>query len=674
MKIFFLSIVISLIGAGITQAQSLDKAQKKMDKYDYAKAIEILKKAADDTKSHNSAIKMLAECYRMQQDLENTKATYAQVVNFPDAKPISFFYYAQALQTSGDYTRAREMFIKYAEKDPTDTRGARYVAHCDSVLGPWKGIKRDYEIKLANNINTDQSDFGPAFCDGELVFASDFNDTPGEGKKYGWTGRGYLNIKKARPLSGGDFWGSMGAAQDFDSKFNTAYHDGPAAFSTDGNTIYFTRSYIGKAKREGIYKTNLLKIYFADKIEGNWSEVKPFFLNSVDYSVGHPTLSPDGLTLYFVSDMPGGLGGTDIWMCNREGDKWSNPINLGPVVNTEENEMFPSMPVDDVLYFASAGHAGYGALDIFESHTGNGDWSAPQNLHPPINSSYDDFAIAFVPGTDNGFFSTNRPGGKGSDDIYAFREKIEPELPSYISGFVKDKTTMKPLAGASVFVYNTSSGSVKIVKTDADGMYKTLVDNPADYSIKAMMPNFIADCSPLSVKTINPGSTIDAPRDLLLDKLVIAKTFKVDNIYYNFDKYAIRDDAKPELDKLVTIMKENRINVELGSHTDSRGSGTYNDKLSQKRAESAVEYIISAGIDASRISAKGYGERELTNHCSDGVKCTPAEHQANRRTEFKVTGFTAPVQDTDVFDHAKFNDGDEMEFHLLPAGFFMQCK
>jgi len=673
MKKYILTLTIGVLLLVMMSCQPIYKAQKQMDKYNYAGAIVTLKKAVDKEKTHDAAIPMLAECYRLQHDILNAKATYAQAVTVADAKPESFYFYAQALQATGNYAKAKEMYLKYAQMNPSDSRGLLFAAHCDSVLGPWKAKNPVYEAKLANSVNTNQSDFGPAFYEGQLVFASDFTSNAGEGKEYGWTGRGYLNMMKSSPVSAGDFWGDMNKTSEFESKFNQPYHDGPAAFSADGNTIYFTRSFFGKAKREGIYKTNLLKIYYATKTNGKWGEIMPFFLNSKDFSVGHPSLSPDGQTLYFVSDMPGGHGGTDIWMCKRDGDKWGPASNMGNTVNTSENEMFPSMRSDGVLFFASNGHPGYGSLDIFKTKYEKGQWTSPENLHPPINSSFDDFAIAFAPGDKNGFFSSNRPGGVGSDDIYAFRMQ-EPVLPAYITGLVRDKTTMLPMAGATVFLYDPSSGNVTVIKTDTNGMYKAVVDKQAQYIVKAMMPNFIADCSPFAVSKIIPGTTSSAPRDLLLDKLTISKTFQIENIYYNFDKSAIREDAKAELDKLVSIMNENPVNVELGSHTDSRGSDAYNDKLSQKRAESAVKYIISAGIDKRRITAKGYGEQQLVNKCADGVICPATEHQANRRTEFKVTSITVQATLPDQFDPDMYREGQELDSKLLPVDFFGKCK
>ncbi len=504
MKRIIYIVALGLIIPALMSCQSLYRAQKQMDKYDYAKAIDILKKAETKEKTHDAAIPMLAECYRLQHDIENAKETYAQAVALPGAKPETFYYYAKALQSTGDYVKAREVFQTYSQKNPSDPRGPLNISYCDSILGPWKNIKPEFEAKLVNNINTIESDFGPAIINNELVYASDFSKNPAEGKKYGWTGHGYLNIMKSMPETSGDFWGNMNVPSEFESSLNQEYHDGPAAFSNDGNTIYFTRSAIGKAKRKGIYKTSELKIFYATKVNGAWGEIKPFFMNSKDYSVGHPSLSADGETLYFVSDMPGGKGGTDIWMCKRNGETWNQPINLGSTINTTENEMFPTIQDNDVLYFSSEGHPGYGAWDIFKTRNVNGNWTAPVNLQLPINSSYDDFAVAFAP----------------------FR-MIEVPQPAYLSGSVKDKTTNQPIEGATVFMFNPETGKVKVLKTDSEGKYIAPIDKTSDYIIKGMMPNYIADCTPFKLAELKNGTITNVSRDLLLDKLVINKTFRM---------------------------------------------------------------------------------------------------------------------------------------------------
>ena len=736
MKKYIYIITIGILLPVSLIAQTTKDARKQMDKFNYALAVQMLQKAANVEETKNEALPMLAECYRLQRDIFKARDTYEKAIALPNAQPESFFYYAQALQSTGNYENAREMFRKYSELNSTDPRGQQFMAYCDSVLGPWSinreennirkadfavgkkvispgvamgigtavhadslqkseisrnpqksfasnlwynkpAIKKKisapyFEVKIAGNINTEASDFGAAFNLGRFIFTSDFTD-PNDKNIYGWTGRGFLDIMKATPKASGDFWGDLGKPEKFNNKINQKYHDGPAAFSTDGNNIYFTRSYYGKALKVDGTKTNMLKIFYATKTDTVWGNAEPYFLNSIKYSVGHPTLSSDGKTLYFVSDMPGGEGGTDIYMCNRVGDKWGQPTKLGPVINTKENEMFPTIYADTVLYFASAGHPGYGGLDIFESKKQNGTWTKPVNLQPPINSPFDDFAFAFAPGAKNGFFSSDRPNGVGSDDIYAFRLVEAPEvLPAYITGLVKDKTTMQPLAGATVFLYNPTNGFVRILKTEDGGVYKALVDEPSEYLVKAMKSNYIADCTPFPINSLLPGTTLTAPRDLLLDKLILNKTFRIDNIYYDFDKFNIRDDAKPELDKLVRIMKENPINIELASHTDSRGSFAYNDKLSQRRAESAVNYIVANNIDKNRITAKGYGEHQLINKCSDGVACTREEHQANRRTEFKSTSI-AIVDSVAQYDLADFIEGDQIPADSLETDFFDNC-
>ncbi|NVO20835.1 MAG: OmpA family protein [Bacteroidetes bacterium] len=683
MKKIFLFSFAALLIAITSMAQPTRRAEKKMKLYNYSRAVHILNRAVEKQKYHDAAIPLLAECYRMQNDVFNSKAWYAQAVELSNAKPEWYLFYAQALRTTGDYSKARDMYLKYAQLNPSDNRGKLFAAYCDTVTGPWKKKVPGFEIKIVNNINSPQSDFGPSFYAGELVFASDRNTNVDE-NNYGWTGRGYLDILDSKPEAPNEFWGDMKLPASFKGKFNQSFHDGPATFRGN-DEVYFTRTFRDKAKKQDKIRTNLLKIYYATGINGKWSSLEPFFLNNPDYSVGHPALSPDGNVLCFVSDMPGGQGGTDLWICKKEGSGWGKPVNLGPEINTPFNEMFPSIQSDGTLLYSSEGLPGYGGLDIYSAAHEKDKWVKPTNLGMPLNSSFDDFAMNYAPGAKNGFFSSNRPGGLGNDDIYGFRKldikepeiikpiEVKPE-PSYIAGVVKDKTSGKPLEGATVFIYNPNGGKVYVLKTGPDGSYKLPVDRPADLTVKAMMPKYIADCEPFKIDEIKPGTTLSAPRDLLLDKLEVNKTFKIDNIYYDFNKFDIRADAKPELDKLVKIMNENSITVELGSHTDSRGSFTYNDKLSQNRAQSAVDYIVSQGISASRITAKGYGERQLTNRCADGVKCSDEEQQANRRTEFKVLGFTAPVNVLDQFDPGKFNNGEELDIRLLPGGFFYPCK
>ncbi|MDP2423233.1 MAG: OmpA family protein [Bacteroidales bacterium] len=390
--------------------------------------------------------------------------------------------------------------------------------------------------------------------------------------------------------------------------------------------------------------------------------------------------------IIFSSDMPGGYGGMDIYYCTMKEGRWSAPVNLGANINTTENEVFPYLLNDSVLYFSSNGLPGYGGLDIYRvTRTNDKGWSAPENLRFPVNSSYDDFGILLFSNQGNGLFSSSRPGGLGKDDIYAFRLKktIGPtgeqiaedqqvtQVP-ILSGFVKDKQTLRPIERSKVFVVNTLTNKVKVLETDPTGNYKVPIQKGVLYMVKAMKDGYIQDCLQLRFSETDTTTKLSAPRDLLLDKLEIDKVFVLENIYYDFDKWFIRPDAAIKLNKLVRLMSENPIRVELGSHTDSRGSDEYNIRLSQRRAESAVEYIISQGISPSRLVAKGYGESKLTNQCSNGVPCTPEEQQANRRTEFTVLNFDQQAKDL-AKTPKLFNAGDEVDIYWFPPGFFSDC-
>jgi tetratricopeptide (TPR) repeat protein len=409
-------------------AHPIKRAIKKMKLYDYSSAVKILEKAVITTDYHDNAIPLLAECYRLQNDQINAEKWYSLAVELPEALPDWFYYDAQSLRSTGDYVKAREMFLVYADLRPEDPRGTLYASFCDSVLGRWKDKFPDFEVKTVDNINSPESDFGPDFYSGQLVFASERNLNMDE-SKYGWKGKGYVDLVNTSPNAPNQFWGNMKSPKLLNGKFNRSYHDGPAVF-VGNNLVYFTRTYTDRNKNQDNIISNRHKIYYATCDEGKWGPLKPFFLNSSDYSVGYPTLSDDGKTLVFVSDMPNGFGGTDLWVCRQEDGKWSNPENLGPGFNTSGNEIFPSIQPDGSLMFSSDLLPGFGGQDIFSSKSCNDLWLKPENVGVPINSSFDDFGINYAPNDQGGFFTSNRPGGAGSDDIYAFRERetFEPEI------------------------------------------------------------------------------------------------------------------------------------------------------------------------------------------------------------------------------------------------------
>ncbi|MFH1937866.1 MAG: OmpA family protein, partial [Bacteroidota bacterium] len=428
-------------------------------------------------------------------------------------------------------------------------------------------------------------------------------------------------------------------------------------------------------------RTYLLKIYSSEQKESKWANPVAFFLNNDTFSVGHPALSKDGNVLIFVSDMEGGYGGTDLYMCRRENSTWSQPVNMGPVINTFGNEMFPFQAENGDLYFASDGHPGFGGLDILITRQlADSTWLQPCNLFQPINSSYDDFSLCIAGNNKHGLFSSNRPGGLGSDDLYVFRrpEEMVPgsmklEVMTCLSGYVKDKTTLKPIHNATVFFLDQETNQSLVLKTDSNGYYRTQVTPGKSHAVKAMQTGYIADCFLFATDTISQMANLTAPRDLLLDRLSHDRTFVLENIYYDLDKWYIRPDAQPSLDKLVLLMKENPVNIELGSHTDSRATETYNNELSQKRAESVVRYMVLQGINPLRITARGYGETQPVNECRDGVFCTEEQHQLNRRTEFKVISWFDDVME-ETLDLSCYHSGQTVEARLLPDRFFDICK
>ena len=697
--VLLLAIVIAIPTFG-----QIKKAKKQMDLFNYSQAVSILKKtiSKNDPNTNKEATLLIAECYRKQNDMLNAKAWYGRALENGNTDPMNFYYYGQTLRATGEYQKAKTIFLHYDSISSGDKLGKIYASFCDSAMA-WQSNPPAYEVKNASALNSKQSDFGPAFYDNGIIYASDRVLSKLDGKKYGWTGNDFLHLFYADPIYLDDYYNDFNAPKPAPGLLNQEYHDGPATFNKTYTEIFLNRTFVHKDKGKKDNKnirTHLLKIFTAMRKDGKWEHLTPFFLNNEEYSVGHPSLSPDGNTLYFVSDMKGGYGGTDIYYCTREGGKWSNPTNLGDVINTFGNEMFPFIADSGNLYFASDGHAGFGGLDIFVSRMVDGKWTTPKNLGLPINSSYDDFSLAVYKNTGKGLFCSNRLNGQGADDIYCFNripvqkpkppaENLPPasvvaNLPprsvsafpqsDLVSGCVKDKTTLNPIPGATVFLLNDESRKVIIYKANSDGCFKIPVKKGTPYLIKAMQNNYSADCLPFSFALAQTRPDLSIPRDLLLDKLGLNRKFEIENIYYDLDKYYIRKDAEPALNKLVSVMKENPVSLELNSYCDCRASVEYNIVLSKHRAESAVRYIVLAGINRSRITSSWFGKSHLTNNCdcSEGNFCPEDQHQTNRRTEFKLSLPGMKLTGTPV-DLSRYREGDTLDLQLLPPDFFKNC-
>ncbi len=680
-SIFFITILAFILNLpGLAQIKKADKLYKL---YNYSEAIPLyLKEVENDGPEKKEATIKLAECFRYTNNIAETRNWYSKVIEMGNPDPISYFHLGQALKGLEMYNEAAEAFKKFSILLPDSLDGEKQYQYCID-LKDWLELPEMAEIKNVESLNTKYSEFCPVDYKSGIVFTSDRKRDMLDNQNYGWTNTNYLDLYYTEPEYSRKYWSEMEEPpKSMARNFNQSYHDGPIAFSADFKQAYITKTVSKNGKKEEKHiRTYLLKIFHAQIENGKKLKYEPFFLNSKDYSVAHPTLSRDNKTIVFSSDMSGGYGGSDLYSCKWEGGKWGNPINLGQNINTSGNEVFPYFANDSVLFFSSNGLMGYGGLDIFQTNLKADGWSVPENLKKPLNSSYDDFGVVFSEDLKEGLFSSDRPIGKGSDDIYAFRNlKHVSEIKTttvqsniLVSGFVNDKSSGKPLDMATVFVYSPVSDDVHILKTDENGYYEIMLEHGQPYVSKAMKNGFIHDCLSFRSPANKEIKSYSLPRDLLLTKLVAGQAFTVKNIYYDLDKWYIRQDAQKPLDSLVHIMKQYPITAELSSHTDSRASNEYNMELSQKRAEAAVRYIILQGVSPARISAKGYGETKLVNQCADGVKCTEEQHQENRRTEFKITAIDGVLFGKDSFDPDVFSAGDIIKSKFLTNDFFQDC-
>lgn len=646
-------IILMLLIVNLNTAKAqyiLKKADAAFELFNYATAIKLYEKAYQKQKSLH-ATERLAAGYSLIQDYDQAEYWYGQLVAMEGATPEATLNYAQALRQNGKYEQAKAQFIAYGNKQGNNANPAQqqlWILSCDSAIY-WMKHPRTAAIANQKNLNSERSDWGTGMYNNSIVFASDRSLIPKQEikrpflrfdgsespnrTKYDWTGNGYLSLYVGN---------STDSAITFPLNVGADYHVGPASFTADGKQVYFTLTPIPKKMTYADVGKNKIatintEIYFSNKAaDGTWSVPSPFKYNDgAKYSTGDPLITGDGKRLYFVANMPAGQGGTDIYYVERTADQeWGSLTNLKDV-NTTGNERTPSIDEKGNFYFASDGKIGMGGLDIFSAKINGEKVTNIQNMGYPTNSPQDDFAFTAT-GKLTGFLSSNRTGGLGSDDIYSFTEKeVIIVKPAYsLEGRVLNKETNKVIKGANVQL-SIGATTVRAVSGE-DGAFQFKLAEQSSYSLSAEKGGYIRS-STASVSTVGLSKSAVLTKDLYLSEIIIGKAIKIDNIFYDFNKFNIRPDAALELDKLVATLKENpTIWIELGSHTDSRGNDAYNQKLSQNRANAAVAYIIGKGIAKERITAKGYGETVLVNQCKNGIKCTDEEHQLNRRTEFKI--------------------------------------
>ncbi|HNW99280.1 MAG TPA: OmpA family protein [Bacteroidales bacterium] len=686
------AITIFAFSFSLSAQTSLQKAKSLMASHEYSQAIDSYKEYFKTNPPTIENAREMAECYMMLRDTKSVEVWLSKVTSFDGFTANDVLNYANVLKSNSKYEEAMLQYKRYSEINPKmKDKADDLILSCKNSL-EWIADPAYFNVINAKAFNSTYSEFGLiTFNDGYIISSDRFitGSTLSEKQTDGCSGNAYFKlyyiptessslnspdsvynqnnaegISKTGMSASPDFIPFVSSYPEYNniqlmdpvliSGLNDEYHNALCTFDKTTNTIYFTRAKKRRINERPINSdptswfnyaiekkyTNFLEIYSAHYQNDKWFDIKPFQYNKAsEYSIGHPAISPDGQVLYFASDMPGGYGKTDIYYSSKQSDgSWSKPMNAGDKINTEGEESYPYVDSEGMLYFSSDGHPGMGGLDIFSSSGSKDNWEQPVNLKYPINSAKDDFSVFYTDPGKSGYFASNRDGGKGEDDIYYFIP--EPITKLILAGVVKQRledNSIEVLKEANIKMDNKTTNATGILTSNNDGKFYANLECNSAYDLTATKTGYFMQSKSLATtvcKTRNDTVFVD----LLLDKIVLNKSIVLENIYYDFDKWNIRSDAALELDKLVDLLKRNPdIKIELGSHTDCRGSNAYNEKLSQKRAESAVAYIISQGINKDRITAKGYGESVPVNSCIDGVKCAEEQYQLNRRTEFKVT-------------------------------------
>ena len=635
-NIFIFAMVVLTSGSVLSQKKDIAKANKEFDKFAYIDAREIYLKVVEDGYESAEIFKKLGDTYYFNSDYTNAAKWYDKLVNqFPDQTEAEYYYRAaQSLKSLGKYTESDALMNDYISKGG---KGLVIKTYEDdpNYLKSTVFKSRDFTLDKVG-INSSTSDFGASFYGKDNIVYASTSRTDGT-KVYEWTNQPFLDLFIAERDSTGQLSNSMPLGGDI----NTPYHESSTAFTKDGMTVYFTRNnFLDGKKGKDKNKTIRLKLYKATKTgEYNWTNIVELPFNSKEYSVAHPALSPDGKRLYFSSDMPGTNGMSDLWYVDILGnDKYGVPVNLGPEINTEARESFPFISENNNLYFSSDGRSGLGGYDIFVTPLDkDGKPGKITNLGSPTNSAKDDFGFIINENDRIGYVTSNRGGDRGSidDDIYLVKEICSIT----IQGKVFDKETKNPLPGAQVSLLDENNQLVSQTSAKNDGTYSFVGDcgtqytvrgvkegyNPYEKIIETPMLSGIVDV-PLPLERIGPCP----PNDL-------GCKLNLQPIYFDFDKSNIRRDAEIELAKILAAMREYpELIIHIESHTDSRGNDSYNMALSERRAQSTLKWLVGKGIDANRLTAKGYGESQLVNQCSNGVTCTSEEHQLNRRSMFII--------------------------------------
>ncbi len=638
-----------------------NKADKNFDAYSYEKAIFHYKKALAINENPSVELK-LANSYRLLNQPEEAELWYRAALDNMTLSDEDMLNFGQVLSANGKYEEALAIYEKYQHKEDWVND------HVEAL----RNVDRFYVNEIAFEIreslfNSAEKDFSPTFKNGEVVFVSGRPSSGIMKPEYNWDGSNFLDL----------FTVSEGEVPEkIHRGINTRFHEGPAAFFDNGEKMFFTRNnYLKKQAGESEEGVNMLKLYYSERKDATkWKKPVEFVHNDDHYSTGHPTVSSDGKILYFASDRPGGFGGVDLYKSVFVNGEWSEPQNLGARFNTAEDEMFPFLHNDKVLYFASAGHEGLGGLDVFRAELGRNH--SPRNMGFPLNTNADDFGIAFEGEMNKGYFSSNRVGGTGDDDIYnilmydyildvtlidavteepisgqiEIREFFPPDIVDLVDSISGSNLQFRALKGSKFsvdgFAEGYEDGNLEILTTDNSGeILKLSYELPLSPIRREEAEIVVVENNGVhtqvialesNVLRIHSGSVENLKETYDEEGIDVVKEILLRNIYYDFDEFNIREDAAKELDKIYQFLGDNRqVYLTLESHTDVRGSNSYNEILAKRRAISAKDYLVERGIDNSRIRIESFGELENHNDCKESI-CSEEDHQSNRRTEIKL--------------------------------------
>jgi peptidoglycan-associated lipoprotein len=657
--IFFLFLFSSAV---LAQSKYSKMADNAFADQQYMIALERYQKAYSKVRKNKSERDRvsfrIAECYRMMNNMKKAEIAYKRLIttNYMKTEPKILIYYADALKTNGNYDEAINQYKAYLEKYPNDTRAEIGIESCTEAK-EWIKNPSKYTVKWEKKINTKDDEFAPAYADkthSSVLFTSDRGGAKGKDLD-SWTGLSFSDLFIARKDHKGD-WSSPVMA-DKEGVINTKANEGVGKFNSRYTILYFTRCMNEPKKKNGcgIFRANRTGV-------ASWGEAERLDLGGDSSTVfGHPTVNDDESMIYFSADLPGGYGGKDLWMATKKGKTkaggYSHPVNLGADINTAGDELFPFIRQDSILYFSSNGQPGMGGLDIFRSVRQDDKWTKPENMKYPLNTSADDFGIVFNPDEpEEGYFSSNRTGGKGRDDIYSF---VVPPMIFTLEGIVTDDRTLQPLQGVTVSIVGTNGKSVQDL-TDNKGKYsfnKNQIFPGTTYEMLVTKKDYFNEKG--KETTVGLEKSKDLSHNFVL-RPIPKKPVVLPDILYDLDKYDLKPQFQDSLQGLISTLDANEnIVVELASHTDSRGSDERNDVLSQRRAQSVVDYLISRGIDPDRLVAKGYGKRVPRTLTKDITKdgylfkagttltdsvinllpnnmAKEAAHALNRRTEFSI--------------------------------------